>query len=187
MNRRDRLEPEADIPSAYYARRRRRSSNARALRRLALPIAAAVLLAMIAIPFFSLGLVGVADVHRGPRDADSSPFAELTRISGEGSDRESQVRSLKQWLKSHYSAEEVEEIREIYLAGREPDEVRAEVAEIAESLSRGEYVDVPRFFSDRLSSRLGRARSKDLKRHFERIAPTPTDLEGLAIEELFPR
>jgi len=186
MSGRHRLPPEAFIPSAYYGGRRRRSANSRALRRLALPIGASVLFAMVAIPLLSMGLVGDADIRRGARDGEPITLVGLPELPSRPTDRESEIRALKEWLKEHFSDEEIDEMRETFVGGRDPDQVRAEVEELAEAVASGVYVDVPRFFADRVNERIGRARTAELKSHFERIGPSPVDLEGLAVEELFP-
>jgi hypothetical protein len=185
MNRRIRLDFEAHHPTAYYGRRRR-ASNGRKLRRLALPVTATVLFAMVAIPLLSMGLVSDADMRRGPRESDSVQLVELPQLPGRPSDRASEIRSLKDWLRDHFSDEEIDEMRETFVDGRDPDQVRAEVATIADEISRGVYVNVPRYFADRVNDRLGRDRTQDLKGHFERIGSSPVDLEGVAVEEIFP-
>jgi hypothetical protein len=186
MSGRHRLPREAHIPSAYYGGRRRRSANRRAVRRLALPVAASVLFAMVAVPLLSLGLVSDADVRRGSRGGDPITLVGLPELPGRPTDRESEIRSLKDWLKEHFSDEEIDEMRETFVDGRDPDQVRAEVEELAGAVASGVYVDIPRFFADRVNERLGKVRTADLKGHFERIGPSPVDLEGLAIEELYP-
>lgn len=186
MNRRPRPDSRAHHhPFAYYGRRRR--STGRALRRLALPITASVLFATVAIPLLSLGLVGDADIRRGSGQSDDPiQLVELPELPGRPSARESEIRSLKEWLRNHFDETEIEEMRETFVGGRDPDQVRAEVEKLADEVSRGVYVNVPRVFADRVNERIGRTRTKDLKGHFERIGPSPIDLEGLAIEEIFP-
>ncbi len=161
--------------------RRRRSRRSRALRRLVLPITLAIVLAMFAIPMVSLQLHGVWESRTA-----SAEQVQLVKLNELPRTQRSELESLRDWLKEHFDDDEIEEMRDRFVAGRDPHQVREELQELAEAAARGNYSQIPRYYTDRVKGRLGEGRTNILRGHLDRMEPSSEQLRGLAIEEIYP-
>jgi hypothetical protein len=155
------------------------------VRRFFLPITVVVLVGMVGIPIISIQLTEVWDDRRV--EPDTVRLVDLNDLPREHAGRQAtELEALRDWLEEHFDDEEIAEMRDRFIDGRDPDEVRAEVDELAESAARGDYLRIPRYFTDAVKERLGKEMTRALKNHIQRLEPTTPELRGLAIDELYP-
>jgi hypothetical protein len=135
---------------------------------------------MIGIPFLSLEMVGNSQSRTAVAEVRLTDLENLPRT------QQSELESLRDWLKEHFADDEIEAMRDRFVAGRDPATVRAELQDLAKSVSRGRMVDIPSYYTDRVKGRIGERQTENLRRHLKRMRPSSGELRSLAIEEVFP-
>ena len=145
---------------------------------------------MVAIPAISMESFGY---DSGLRKTRASPD-DFTAVAGELSltnlpadleTRKGEVESLREWVRGHFSEDEIADMRARFVDGRTTQEVNAEIHELAEEFARNDYRGVPGDIADLLKSRLGSNRARTLKRRVDELQAPAYELKEAAMEEMY--
>ncbi len=152
---------------------------------------------MIAIPAISMTAFDsqpksraspFAGTGAGSGSEDSSDI-QLTQLSelpqAVPKRRRTEIDAMKDWARKYFTEDEIEDMRERYIAGRNPADVEAEILDLARRAVNNDFTKIPNEVTELLKSRLGADRTEYLRAHIDKRTHA-TQLGDAALDELYP-